>query len=263
MKNLLIYISPTGSFDNPRPDLASNDAGPLAKVQIENSLRLGWREEDILLITNFNFNYGKIKAKVIKDISFFNRKPQASKINTIIRMFDLGLIKKNELYWFHDFDAFQLEPIADTEINISENQIALTDYGAGKYFDKKLRWSTGVIFFKSGSKDIFQNLQKIYYDKKIDEEEALHLLLSQNPGYEARVKKIDNTYNFIGYNLEKVYTKVSKPLKVVHFHPLTGKKRLGGIGISSALRFFRGENPLNIPLITDSVVKLLKYHRLA
>lgn len=263
MKNLLIYISPTGSFDNPRPDLASNDAGPLAKVQIENSLKLGWKEEDILLITNFKFSYGKIKSIIINDVDFFDRKPQASKINAIIRMFDTDLIQKDELYWFHDFDAFQLKPIAESEISISEDQIALTDYGAGKYFDGKLRWSTGVIFFKSGSKDIFQNLQKIYTEKKIDEEEALHLLLCANPDLAPRVKKVNNTYNFIGYNLEKVYKKVSKPLKVVHFHPLTGKKRLGGIGITSALRFFKGENALGIPLVTTSLVKLLKYHHLA
>ncbi len=263
MKNLLIYISPTGSFDNPRSDLASNDAGPLAKVQIENSLKLGWKENDILLITNFKFSYGKINSVVINQVDFFNRKPQASKINAIIRMFDLGLIQKKELYWFHDFDAFQLEPISESEINISEDEIALTDYGAGKYFDGKLRWSTGVIFFKSGSKEIFQNLQKIYTQKKIDEEEALHLLLSENPDLTARVKKINNTYNFIGYNLDKIYKKVSKPLKVVHFHPLTGKKRLEGIGKTSALRFFKGENSLGIPLVTNSLVRLLKYHHLA
>lgn len=263
MKNLLIYISPTGSFDNPRPDLASNDAGPLAKVQIENSLNLGWKPEDLMIVTNFDFNYQGIKTIALKDVDFFNRKPQATKINAIIRLFELGLIEKDELYWFHDFDAFQLETITDQEIAITQDQIALTDYGASKYFDSQIRWSTGVIFFKSGSKDIFEGIQKVFYDKKIDEEEALHLLLSDTPSLKPRVKKINNTYNFIGYGLEKVYQKVSQPIKVVHFHPLTGKKRLGGIGIKSALRFFKGENPLKIPLITDSVVKLLKYHRIS
>ena len=82
MNNLLIYISPTGSFDNDRPDLASNDAGQLVKVQIENSLALGWKPEDIMLITNFDYLYGDIKAIVLKDVGFFERKPQATKINT-------------------------------------------------------------------------------------------------------------------------------------------------------------------------------------
>lgn len=262
MKNLLIYISPTGSFDNPRSDLASNDAGPLAKVQIENSLKLGWKAEDIMLVTNFDFSYGQIKSLVIKDVEFFDRKPQASKINAIIKLFELGLINKKELYWFHDFDAFQLQPITESEINLSQDQIALTDYGGDKYFFGQTRWSTGVIFFKSGSLDIFKGIQKIYTEKKIDEEEALHILLSKNPELSPRIKKLDNTYNFIGYNLKTVYEKTSQPLKVVHFHPLTGKRRLGGIGVKSALRFFKGENPLKVALVNDQVVKLLKYHRI-
>jgi hypothetical protein len=262
MKNLLIYISPTGSFDNPRSDLASNDVPTLVKVQIENSLELGWKKEDILLVTNFEYKYGDIEALVLKDVEFFDRKPQASKINAIIKMFEHGLIEEKELYWFHDFDAFQLEKISEVEINLKDDQIGLTDYGGGKYFGGIDRWSTGVIFFRSGAKDIFDGLKEIYYQKKIDEEEALHLLIDKESNLKKRVIKVNNTYNFIGYKLESVYKKSIQPLKVVHFHPLTGKRRLGGIGSESALRFFKGENPLQTPLLTDRLIRILKYHRI-
>lgn len=262
MKNLLIYISPTGSFDNPRPDLASNDAGSLAKVQIENSLALGWRREDILLVTNFEFQYGETKAIVLLDVDFFERKPQVSKINAIIKLFEHRMIKKNETYWFHDLDAFQLEPITEDEIGILNNEIALTDFGGGKYFGGQDRWSTGVIFFRSGSKDIFDRIKALAYEKRIDEEEALGLLVINDSKIRKRVKKINNTFNFIGYKLRFVYEKSIKPLKVVHFHPLVGKKRLGESGEKNALKFFKGENQLNTPLITDRVVKILKYHRI-
>jgi len=97
MKNLLIYISPTHSFDNPRADLASNDVPSLVKVQIENSLELGWKKEDILLVTNFAYKYGDIEALVLDDVDFFDRKPQASKINAIIKMFEHDLIEADEL----------------------------------------------------------------------------------------------------------------------------------------------------------------------
>ena len=262
MKNLLIYISPTGSFDNPRPDLASNDAGPLAKVQIENSLELGWKPEDILIVTNFPFEYAGVQSLVLKDVEFFERKPQASKINAIIRLFEDELIDKNELYWFHDFDAFQLQPITDDEIELTNDEIALTDYGGGKHFAGEDRWSTGIIFFKNGSKDLFEEMKKIYYEKRIDEEEALHLLLNRKPNLKSRVKKINNSYNFIGYNLRSALAKSILPLKVVHFHPLTGKKRLGGVGEESALRFFRGENQLSTPLITERIDKIFRFHRI-
>lgn len=262
MKNLLIYISPTGSFNNPRPDLASNDAAKLVKVQIENSLALSWKKKDIMLITNFPYQYGEIKAAVLKDAKFFERKPQASKINAIIKLFELNLIADDEMYWFHDFDAFQLQPFDEKEIKIKKGEIALTDYGGGKHFAGEDRWSTGTIFFKSKSKDIFKKMQEIFYEKKIDEEEALHLLIQKEPKIKKRVKKINNSYNFIGYNLRSVYEKSTKPLKVVHFHPLTGKKRLGGVGIQSALRFFKGENQLETPLLTGRLNKIFKYHRI-
>jgi len=261
MKNLLIYISPTGSFDNDRADLASNDAGLLAKVQIENSLELGWKKKDLMLVTNFPYEYNGVKATVLAGVDFFERKPQASKINAIIKLFELGMIEKDQLYWFHDFDAFQLEPLNEEEIELPVDTIALTDYGGGKYFGGEHRWSTGIIFFRSGAKDIFEQMKEIYYDKRIDEEEALHLLTFKDPNIKTRVKKVNNSYNFIGYNLGSVYRRSIQPLKVVHFHPLTGKKRLGGVGVESALRFFKGENPLNTPLLTPRLEKIFKYHK--
>lgn len=254
----MIYISPTGSFDNPRSDLASNDAGSLAKVQIENSRALGWKKEDTLLVTNFKFQYGDFKAIVLKDVEFFDKKPQVSKINAIIKLFERGMINENELYWFHDLDAFQLEPIGEREIDITNDEIAITEYG-GLKFRGQDRWSTGVIFFKSGSKDIFDRIKELAYKKRIDEEEALGLLVINDRNLKIRVKKLNHSYNFIGYNLRTSYANAIKPLKVAHFHPLVGKRRLG---TDNALRFFKGENPIKTPLITGRLVNILKYHRI-
>lgn len=260
MKNLLIYISPTKSFDNPRPDLASNDAGPLAKVQYENSLELGWKKEDIMLFTNFPFKYGDLSATVLNKVEFFERKPQVSKINAIVRLFEKGYIKERETYWFHDLDAFQLRPLGlgKHEVNISNDQIAVTEYG-GLSFLGGGRLSTGIIFFRSGSKDIFVKIKELAYKKKIDEEEALGILISRDKNIRDRVKKLNYSHNFIGYNLRSTYTKATKPLKVAHFHPMTGKKRLG---TNNALRFFKGDNPIKTPLITSRLVRILKYHRI-
>lgn len=240
MKNVLIYISPTGSFNNPRPDVV-NDAGQLTKVQFENSLLLGWKKEDILLFTNFEFEYGNLRAHVLKDVEFFDKKPKASKINAIVKMFDQGLIQEKQLYWFHDIDAFQLQPITEDEIDISDNEITLTDHGLGS------------IFFKSGSKDIFESIKEVMYKKMVDDEKALELLNKKDPQLRKRVKKINNTYNFTGYNLKSSYKQSIKPLKVAHFHPT---------GVKYSLRFFKGENSINTPLITERLINILKYHRI-
>lgn len=260
MKNLMIYISPTDSFHNPRPDLASNDAGQLVKVQIDNSIALGWKKEDILLVTNFDYQYGAVKATVLKDVEFFERKPQTSKINAIIKLFENGMIRDGELYWFHDIDAYQLEPIDEVDVDIPDNGIGVTDYGGGIKFGGEGRWSTGTIFFKAGAEDIFRRMKEVYYEKKIDEEEALGLLTIGDPDIRKRVKKIDSTYNFTGYGFPRRYKDAIKPLKVAHFHPWAGRRRAG---IENCLRFFKGENELHVPLIADRLADIFNRHGIA
>lgn len=254
----MIYISPTGSFNNPRPDLTSNDAEPLVKVQIENSLALGWKKEDILLFTNFDFEYGVIKANVLKNVEFFERKPQASKINAIIKLFENGTIKDDELYWFHDLDAYQLEPITNSEIDLTDVDMALTDYGGTK-FQGIEKWHTASIFFKASSKDIFYRIQEIMYEDNTDEEKALSILTINDKNIEKRVKKINNTYNYNGFYLSSSYKAIEKPIKVIHFHPYGVIKQLK---VERPLDFFLGENELHIPLITERLIKIFKYHRI-
>ena len=255
----MIFISPTGSFNNPRVDLTANDAGQLVKVQIENSFALGWKKEDILLFTNFDFQYGEIKSEVLKNVEFFDRKPQVSKINAIIKLFEQGIIKKGETYWFHDLDAFQLELINPSEIKLKNNEIALTDFGNAKRFRGEERWNTGSIFFKLGSFDIFKQMKKVCYKKQCDEEEALGLLVIGDNGIRKRVRKLNITYNFNGFHLKSNYKKADKPIKMVHFHPY-GKIRQ--LKVERPIDFFLGQNELHMPLISERLIKIFKYHRI-
>lgn len=258
MKNLLIYISPTFSFNNPGDDLVSNDAGKLVKVQIDNSLALGWQKKDIILVTNFDYQYGTTRAIVLKDVEFYERKPQASKINAIVRMFEKKLIKPHETYWFHDLDAFQLMPFTKNEIDMTDKEIALAPY-SGIIFSGIEKWQTGSIFFKAGSRDIFARIKEVMYEKKVDDKKALCLITISDTKLRKRIKKINYTYNFTGYNLSSAYQKAVKPLKVVHFHPQTGNPRLA---TDNNYMFFRGQNKLNTLLITRQLIKMFKYHRI-
>lgn len=252
MKNLLIFISPTKSFNNPRPGLI-NDAGQLIKVQIENSLALGWKKEDILLVTNFDYQYGVVKATVLKDVEFFERKPQASKINAIVKLFENGMIRKSEMYWFHDLDAYQLQSITESEIDLGKADMALTDYGV------LTRWSTGVIFFEKDSRDIFEQIKSVMYRDNIDDEKALGLLTRDDENIRKRVKKINKSYNFTPPKLKFLYGKAIKPLRVAHFHIIGGN---GRFEVKNPVSFFKGENELHIPLITERLIKIFKFHRI-
>lgn len=253
MKNLLIFISPTKSFNNPRDDI-TNDAGVSFKVQIENSLALGWSKDDIMLFTNFNCEYAGVKAIVLDDVAFFERKPSATKINAIIKLFENGTIKDGETYWFHDLDAFQICSNHKLEIDLTNVDMALSDYGWNS------RWSTGVIYFKKNAKDIFYLIRDIMYKENIDEERALVYLTENNEKINIRVKKINKSYNFVPRYIKMTYDAAIKPIKVLHFHPLgeisrNDKRR--------SLQVFNGENELGIRFIPDRLLKLFKYHKVS
>ncbi len=251
MKNLMIFISPTGSFNNPHPAIA-NDYGQCVKIQIENSLALGWKKEDIMLVTNFDFQYGEIKASVLKDVQFFDRKPQASKINAIVKLFENGMIEDGEIYWFHDLDAYQLQPLAEDEIDLSDADMALTDYGVLP------RWSTGIIFFKKNSRDIFKAIQNVMYRYNINEEFALGKLTRGNDNIASRVKKLDKSYNFTPPMLKLMHRISIKPLRIAHFHLI---KSGGRFEAKNPVAFFQGENELHIPLITERLIDIFKFHK--
>ncbi|KKR28424.1 MAG: hypothetical protein UT61_C0050G0008 [Candidatus Woesebacteria bacterium GW2011_GWA1_39_8] len=54
MKNLLIYINPPKCF--------GDEEKITVQIQIDNSLELGWKREDIIFVTNFSYEYNSIKA---------------------------------------------------------------------------------------------------------------------------------------------------------------------------------------------------------
>lgn len=247
MKNLMVYVSPTGSFNNPLMTIR-NDSTLLVKVQIENSLALGWKAEDIILVTNFDFQYGNVKANVLPDVEFVDWKPEASKINGIIELLENGTIKKGEMYWFHDLDAFQLRPIKESEVGLGKADMALTAY------DLPSRWNTSSIFFKKNSIDMFRRIKEIMYTHKTDEEKALNVLTDNDKNKKnirRRIKKINVTYSFAPYSFKPCYKLETRPIKVAHFHPLLWNSSL----------FKENANP-SIPLIPNRLTKIFENHGL-
>lgn len=250
MKNILVYISPSDSFGNEIKG-HFNDAEICAKVQIENSLKWGWDQSNILLYTNFEFEYNGIKATVLDGVEFFDRKPQASKINAIARLFEKDLILDGELYWFHDLDAFQVCPTPSLFVKLGHYDIAVTDYGTTS------KWSTGVIYFKKGAKDLFYKLRDTTYALDIDEETALMCLTKFNRNVRRRVARINKTFNFTPRQLPKVYSVSDKPIKVIHFHLMAEVSR---VERKRQFDVFKGENELGIQFIPDYLIKMLNNH---
>ena len=257
MKNLFIYINISKSF-SPPDEGWKGECDVLIKVAIDNSLALGWKKEDIMVVTNFEYEYNGVIATVVGDENYCEFSPTASKINVIIDLFNKGLIGK-ELYWFHDIDAFQLEPITEEEINLKPGCIGLTDYGVTTMRNKEFfRWSTGTIFFRDDTKDVFELLKGAVYKYKANEEVALLALRNHNRSVLSRLQTLDITYNVATRKRDVVatYEKAQKPLKVIHFHPFD--KRLLWNSYDNMDTIFRGKNSLEKVLLSDKLIELFK-----
>src|SRR5437763_1550816 len=110
MKNLLTYTGPKKKF--------GKEDKVLAKIQIDNSLDLGWKREDILLATDFPFEYNGVKSLVIKDEIYYDFDLAASKLPVVIYLINQGVLDPGQLYWCHDFDAYELNKIDEAELSL-------------------------------------------------------------------------------------------------------------------------------------------------
>lgn len=268
MKNLLIYINPSKYFD---------DEGKIAiKIQIDNSLDLGWKKEDIMLVTNFPYEYNGVKSLVIPGDNYCIFSPTASKINSIVYLFKEKLIKKGEIYWFHDLDAFQLSWISESELAMDKKtDILIPDFG------RLPGWSTGSFLFKYSSEDIFNWTRDLIYKYGTEEESALLILTGHDTpidyenkiwikGYTSnempeikdinkRIKKLNISYNFHSFNVRSNYAAAIKPIRVAHFHfmkPVNPENpRPDQIDF-----FLRGINKIGVQIVPERLIKIFHKH---
>jgi hypothetical protein len=117
---------------------------------------------------------------------------------------------EDDIYWFHDHDAFQLHPFNDFAL---DEDFAWTDHGWTSM------WNAGSFFFKKSAMDILERSNKIMYERHFNEQTAFIELLRKDSDVERRCKRVNITYNFTIYYHTKTYPKADKPLMVAHFQP--------------------------------------------
>lgn len=247
MKNLLIYIGVKHNFDK--------EHAILAKIQIDNAYDLGWKKQDILLVTNFPYSYNGIESLVIPDGECYKFDKSSNKIPTIMYLIDTDVLTEAELYWYHDFDVYQLNPITEDELKLRRYDIGITPYGY------KPQWNLGCIFFKVGARDIFGLIHHtILHNRKSNnrcDEKALKRLIVQNKISKDRYKELDVTYNITKRCLATNYRNAKKPIRSVHFH-LWDKDDMM---MDTALNMFMyGKNRLKMPLMNDRLINIFKHH---
>lgn len=233
MKNLFVYINPEKEF--------VAETSKLVKIQIDNSLELEWKPEDIMLATNFDYEYNGIKSIVVGDENYCHHTPSVSKTYTIISLFKLGFIKKDVLYWIHDIDNYQLNQIDENKIRkeLGNNIFGIQDYGT-----TRSRLAGGSIFFYSDALSIFESIKKFADKHEIGEELSLQFISKEN------FQKLNVTYNFTHFNIRRTYGRAEKPIINIHFHPN-----------KAMIDFFMyGKNKLNMVFMSEKLIKLFNKH---
>jgi len=199
MNNLLIYIDPKKKFNK------ENES--YIKIQIKNSLKY-WNKKEIILATNFPYEYKGIKALVVPDELYSKLNRCVIKINVIVYLLEEGKLK--EMTWFHDTEAWQVAPLSLW----TNKDLCFTDYGWSK------KWNGGSMFFQPHTLDIFKLWKKTIERYKCDDERAMMRLTDNNVNdINSRIQRLNITYNIGKRKVDKNIARAKKPLKVLHFHP--------------------------------------------
>jgi len=176
----------------------------MLQAQIDNMLELGWRIEDIILLTNFNFEFMGIKAEVIELNDFCLT---GSKLFALRWLFENSKIE--DIVWAHDIDAWA---------NIwFDCPVFEGDVGCVQYSNPK--FNGGSIFWKPEAKDIVNEIIKILTEEKAKSEEPTLNKIFKSEKYKNRISILNSTYNVGCSGFAPRYERSLKPIRVCHFHP--------------------------------------------
>ena len=174
------------------------------KAQIDNMLEIGWETKDIILLTNFDFEFMGIKAELIKLNDFCLT---GSKLWGMKWLFDNGRV--DEIIYASDLDCWQ-----NIWFDCPEFE---GDVGASQYSNPK--FNGGSVFWKPGSKDIVDEIVNALTKEKAKSEEPTLNRIFKSEEYKDRVSILNSTYNVGCSGFAPRYERSFKPVRICHFHP--------------------------------------------
>ena len=251
-KNFMVFVSM--DYEKSGVDLREGDTDyskmegtiKLIKAQIDNSLECGWDPKDIIIATNFDFEYRGVKTYIMDEIceySQFYHKQYAT-----LELMKKGLFEGQDI-WYHDLDAFQLEPFNFPYFS--------GDWGTCVYPNGDGHsCQCGIIYLKSSSQDIFEHLvhnmkNKLYNTH--DDEVVIRNDVKLNPKFAHRVSTLNTRWNIGMTGFKTRYETATKPLYMVHFHPSKEKNYKVMI---------EGENELGVKVVNKRLLKIFNKHEL-
>ena len=238
MKNVLVYniVDDKKRYDN---ELQFN----YFRAQVDNSLRFGWKNEDIIIGTNFEFEHNGVKNIELKNVcttNIFNNKWYG-----ILELMNDGHLEDD--FWFHDQDSWQVN-----EVNFPEYEGEI----GGCTYVYTPEWNTCSMFLKQSSKyvvkyvDDFMELNK---EANFYSDENHISILRHNSDIKNILTTLNNKYNVGLTHMEQRYEAADKPVCSLGFQPHVQ---------NSWEVFVEGKNKLNIKLVDNEMVELFKKYNL-
>lgn len=183
------------------------------RAQVDNSLRLGWSPEDIIIATNLDFSYKDITIIKLEHECTFNK--YFNKQFGIWELLDKKLI--TEPFWFHDFDDWQLAPFEFPEF--------AGDIGMSKYIDFT-QWNTGSVFVKPSSVDIwrliveFMTINKHHHEvHNKGDENVVNMVYHLYTEIQTRISLLNTQYNLGCTQFDMRYNAANTPIYIGAFKP--------------------------------------------
>jgi len=238
MKNVLIYniIENKKRYEN---ELLFN----YFRAQVDNSLRLGWKREDIIIGTNFDFEHNGVKNIKLENVCtehIFNNKWYG-----MLELMEKGYIDDN--FWFHDQDSWQINKISFPNF---QGEIA------GCTYVYTPEWNTCSLLLKRSSQYVVKYIVDFMeLNKELDvySDENFIALLRQQSDIKELLSTINNKYNVGLTHMERRYNAADKPVCSLGFQPHVKK---------SWDVFVEGKNELNIKLIDTELLEIFKKYKL-
>lgn len=172
-------------------------------AQIQNSLEVGWKPEDIIIISNIGFSFSGVTTIKTEMNDFCLT---GSKMFALKFAYDEGIV--GDRVWAHDLDAWQNYWFDFPDIK----DVGITTYSTSKF-------NGGSVFWKKSSIDIIDEIIYILKHENHPREEPTINRVLKSKKYKNRVTVLDTTYN-IGCSgfLPRIW-RASKPILVSHLNP--------------------------------------------
>jgi hypothetical protein len=214
------------------------------RAQIDNSFKRGWKKDDIIIGTNFDFEYKGVKNKLLTDICVSN--PFCNKFYGMFELMKKGILDDD--FWFHDQDAWQLH----NDLNFPD----FDDGIGGCTYVFTPEWNTCSLFVKKTALNILEfivNFMKMNseYLEGVQSDENIISFLRNDSEIKEYLTDINNQYNVGRTKMEYRYNAADKPVFVGGFAPQ----------IPDSVRVFNGEdNEMKVNLIDDVLDTAFRTH---